>query len=99
MTMPSMPLRLPARDETGEDKPFSARMKRTPAIEIEKGCDVPRHFFSFFLYIASMRLVTKKPPKIFTAGQDQGEEAQAALEVQEPAVDAPAPPPRSGRRQ
>ena len=31
MVMPIMPLRLPAREETGEDRPFSAKMKRTPA--------------------------------------------------------------------
>ena len=31
MAMPIMPLRLPVREEAGDDRPFSARMKRTPA--------------------------------------------------------------------
>ena len=31
ISMPSMPLRLPARLEAGDDRPFSARMKSTPA--------------------------------------------------------------------
>ena len=30
MAMPIMPLRLPARDETGDDRPRNARMNRTP---------------------------------------------------------------------
>jgi hypothetical protein len=31
MVMPIMPLRLPAREVAGEERPFKARMKRTPA--------------------------------------------------------------------
>ena len=30
IAMPIMPLRLPAREEAGEDSPRSARMNRTP---------------------------------------------------------------------
>ena len=44
-----------ARDEIGEGGEIGVhRLAR------------PRHFFSFFLYIASMRWVTRKPPKMFT---------------------------------
>ncbi len=28
------------------------------------------HFFSFFLYMASIRLVTRKPPKMFTEAME-----------------------------
>ena len=31
ISMPIMPLRLPAREEAGDDRPFSARMNSTPA--------------------------------------------------------------------
>src|ERR1700749_4607559 len=40
------------------------------------------HFFSFFLYIASMRLVTRKPPKMFTAARIRATNPRI-LDVQE----------------
>ena len=40
----------------------------------------PRHFFSFFLYIASMRWVTRKPPKMLTEARISASEAEALRE-------------------
>ena len=40
--------------------------------EIEKGCEIgASERQPFFLYMASMRWVTRKPPKMFTRGEDR----------------------------
>src|SRR6267142_6614071 len=78
--MPIMPNRLPWRDDAGLDKPRSDRMTSTPATRYRTAArlafisgplclrhpEVHAAHFTFFLYIASMRWVTRKPPKIFT---------------------------------
>src|ERR1700692_3747544 len=78
--MPIMPKKLPCRDDAGLDNPRSDRMNRTPATRYKtaarlafiSGPHCLRHHevhavhLIFFLYIASMRWVTRKPPKIFT---------------------------------
>src|SRR6266702_3319061 len=78
--MPIMPKKLPWRDVAGLDSPRSDRMNSTPAtreriaarlafISDPLGLRQPgvhAAHFTFFLYIASMRWVTRKPPKIFT---------------------------------
>ena len=46
------------------------------------GLQCGAHFFSFFLYIASMRLVTRKPPKMFTEARIRATKPRT-LEVQE----------------
>ena len=80
IAMPIMPNRLPWRDDAGLDSPRSDRMNSTPATRYRtaarlafiSGPHCLRHHevhavhFTFFLYIASMRWVTRKPPKIFT---------------------------------
>src|SRR3954469_1241478 len=84
IAMPTMPNRLPWRDDAGLDSPRSDRMNRTPATRYRiaarlafiSGPHCLRHHevhavhspfhLTFFLYIASMRWVTRKPPKIFT---------------------------------
>ena len=43
MIMPMMPNRLPRRDETGEDRPFSARMNSTEATRIGERDLIGRH--------------------------------------------------------
>ena len=61
---------------SGEDRPRSARMNSTPGDEVEDSGDIRVHvcpragrYFDFFLYIASIRWVTRKPPKMFTAAK------------------------------
>src|SRR6266436_7765240 len=80
IAMPIMPKKLPCRDDAGLDRPRSDRMNRTPATRYKtaarlafiSGPQCLRHHevhavhLIFFLYIASMRWVTRKPPKIFT---------------------------------
>src|ERR1700731_1025958 len=80
IAMPVMPKKLPCRDDAGLDSPRSDRMKRTPATRYKtaarlafiSGPHCLRHHevhavhLVFFLYIASMRWVTRKPPKMFT---------------------------------
>jgi hypothetical protein len=48
--------------------------------EIEQRDDIRVHHGAhfFFLYIASMRWVTRKPPKMFTLANDQRDEAEGA---------------------
>jgi len=62
--------------------------KENSGNRIEDRCEISRKswhvYFAFFLYIASMRWVTRKPPKIFTA-----QSATAAKPVQ---VEIPEPP-------
>src|SRR5450759_5052626 len=80
IAMPPMPRKLPRRLDAGLDSPRSDRMNRTPATKYNtaarlafiSGPHCLRHHevhavhLIFFLYIASMRWVTRKPPKIFT---------------------------------
>src|SRR3984957_2085382 len=80
MPMPIMPKKLPCRDDAGLDRPRSDIMNRTPATRYRTAARLAfisgPHFLRhhevhavhlvFFLYIASMRWVTRKPPKIFT---------------------------------
>src|ERR1051325_10514331 len=56
----------PAGSRRGQ--PFQRQNEENAGGEIEKSGDigVRAHFLSFFLYIASMRAVTRKPPKMFT---------------------------------
>ena len=74
--------RLPRRLLAGLDRPRSARMKQMPGDQISDQhpgrAAPPPHASrrSFFLYIASIRAVTAKPPKMFTeasADRDQPE--------------------------
>src|SRR5882757_11226148 len=80
IAMPIMPKKLPWRDVAGLDRPRSDRMKSTPATRYNTAArlafisgplchrhpEVHAAHFTFFLYIASMRWVTRKPPKMFT---------------------------------
>src|SRR2546423_15697639 len=80
IAMPIMPNRLPWRDDAGLDKPRSDRMNKTPTTRYRIAArlafisgplclrhpEVHAAHLAFFLYIASMRWVTRKPPKIFT---------------------------------
>src|ERR1700760_4633164 len=79
IAMPIMPKKLPCRLEAGLDNPRSDRMNRTPAtryrnadrLALISGPHFLRHathasHLAFFLYIASMRWVTRKPPKMLT---------------------------------
>src|SRR3984893_9117196 len=80
LAMPVMPKKLPCRDDAGLDSPRSDRMNKTPATRYKtaarlafiSGPHCLRHHevhavhLVFFLYIASMRWVTRKPPKMFT---------------------------------
>src|ERR1700742_3572959 len=80
IAMPIMPKKLPWRDEAGLDSPRSDRMNNTPAtryrtadrLALISGPHCLRHHevhaahLAFFLYIASIRWVTRNPPKIFT---------------------------------
>src|SRR6202051_1765178 len=80
IAMPIMPKKLPCRDDAGLYSPRNDRMNSTPATRYRPAArlafiSVPlflRHpevhaaHLTFFLYIASMRWVTRKPPKIFT---------------------------------
>src|SRR5580765_4795168 len=79
IAMPIMPNRLPWRDDAGLDSPRSDRMNSTPATRYKNAERLAfisgphlslqpevAAYFDFFLYIASMRWVTRKPPKMFT---------------------------------
>src|SRR6202051_1445895 len=97
IAMPAMPRKLPCRDDAGLDSPRSDRMNRTPATRYKtaarlafiSGPHCLRHHevhavhLVFFLYIASMRWVTRKPPKIFT---------QAKISATKPKPRAHGPP-------
>src|SRR5919112_3252944 len=75
-----MPNKLPCREDAGLESPRSDRMNSTPAIRYRTAarlafisgpynlCHREMHPFhlAFFLYIASIRCVTRKPPKMLT---------------------------------
>src|SRR6516164_63369 len=79
IAMPTITSRLPRRDVAGLDNPRSDRMNSTPATRYNNAERLAlisgphlsvqpevAAYFAFFLYIASMRWVTRKPPKMFT---------------------------------
>src|SRR5215212_1906829 len=80
MPIPIMPKKLPCRDDAGLDRPLSDKMNRTPATRYRTAArlafisgphclgDHEEHaaHLILFLYIPSMRWVTRNPPKIFT---------------------------------
>ena len=64
--IPIMPKRLPWREVAGEDRPRKRENEKDAGDEIEQGGEIGVHRRQpFFLYIASMRSVTRNPPKIF----------------------------------
>ena len=83
--MPIMPRLLPARDVVGRGQSPQRQDEQHAGDEIGERCEIGfharAHFFSFFLYIASMRLVTGSRRRC-SPGQDQREEAEA-LEIQD----------------
>ena len=93
---------------SGVDRPRSARMKRTPGDEVEDGREVGVHLAScppprsatsaFFLYMASIRWVTRKPPKMLTAAKAAAT-APAPLEIRTLPVSSPPRPLRRGGQQ
>ena len=70
-TIPSIPKKFPNLEVSGEDKPRSANINRTPVIKNkieDRLADIIYFsFFLFFLYICNILCVTRKPPKIFIA--------------------------------
>ena len=57
---------------SGNDNPLNSKINKTPEIKYriaEILADIIYLSFFFFLYIANILWVTRKPPKIFTAAR------------------------------
>ena len=65
--IPVIPKIFPVRDVSGEDRPLKERIKNIPEIRYKAATVFIDNIYFFlpFLYIASILIVTRKPPKIF----------------------------------
>src|SRR5205823_2414716 len=50
----------------GGGEPAQRHDEQRAGDEVEEGCEIGGHAQPFFLYMASIRCVTRKPPKMFT---------------------------------
>lgn len=66
-----MPKIFPVLEVSGDDRPLKDRMKKIPETKYNEATVLidSIYFFFPFLYIASILMVTKKPPKIFIAAK------------------------------
>ena len=72
INIPIIPNKFPCLEVSGEDNPLKANINNTPDTKYklaERFADIIYFSFFFFLYIASILWVTKKPPKMFTAAK------------------------------
>ena len=70
--IPIIPNKFPCLEVSGDDNPLNAKINKTPEIKYriaEILADIIYLSFFFFLYIANILWVTRKPPKIFTAAR------------------------------
>tara|TARA_X000000950_G_scaffold267067_1_gene343190 strand:- start:6 stop:311 length:306 start_codon:yes stop_codon:yes gene_type:complete len=72
INIPVIPKIFPVLEVSGEDNPLRDRIKNIPEIKYKVATILIEsiYFFFPFLYIASILIVTKKPPKILIAAKN-----------------------------
>ena len=71
IVIPVIPKIFPVLEVSGDDNPLKAKIKNIPEIKYKTAIRFTDNIYFFFpfLYIASILIVTKKPPKIFIAAK------------------------------
>ena len=71
IVIPVIPKIFPVLEVSGDDNPLKAKIKNIPEIKYKTAIRFTDNIYFFFpfLYIASIRIVTKNPPKIFIAAK------------------------------
>ena len=71
INIPVIPKIFPFLDVSGDDKPRKDKIKNIPEIKYKEATIFTDNIYFFFpfLYIASILIVTRKPPKIFIAAK------------------------------
>ena len=72
INMPVIPKIFPVLDVSGDDNPLKDKIKKIPETKYKVATTFidSIYFFFPFLYIASILIVTKKPPKILIAAKN-----------------------------